>query len=273
MLKKAVIVLVCVAVAVSGCYFLCFYKGKDEVTFIQRQYINQYLASSPFEQDENGKPILIPVAVASQTDGYGAGEFLGARNQIDYRTGCIEVKVAVTDSNAAVLAQSYADIGENPVELRRVIEQMEKDSADALVVNLSEYSRLSAINYVLTNSSVQTSCVITGVDEYALEHVKASFPKVRVLCTYTKDSKRSLEAVKEAGASGILIQTDSINKSLISKAKELDLIVWADCAEDVYATVEAIKFSVDGIISSRPDFADAMVNAWHESTFDSYFQN
>ena len=270
MQKKVIIALICVAVAVSGS-FLCLYKGRDEVTFFQRQYINQYLSKSPFETDEDGRAVLIPVAVASQTDGYSAGEFLGARNQIDYRTGCIEVKVAVTDSNTAVLADSYSSIGENSTELRRVIEQMQNDGAERLVVNLSEYSRLSAINYVLTNSFVQTGCVITGVDEYALEYVVGYFPKLHVLCNYSKDSERSLEDIKQAGASGIFVPAESISKSLFNSAKELDLAIWVDCGADVYDTVKAVKFGADGIVSSRPDFADAIVTAWHESTFDSYF--
>lgn len=270
MRKKVIIALVCVAVAVGGC-FLCLYKGRDEVTFIQRQYINQYLSKSPFATDEDGRTLLVPVAVASQTDGYSAGEFLGARNQLDYRTGCIEVKVAVTDSNTAVLADSYSSIGENPAELRRVIEQMEKDSAEKLVVNLSEYSRLSAINYVLTNSFIQTGCIITGVDEYALEYIVGYFPKLHVMCNYSKNSERSLEEIKQAGAAGIFVAAESINKALFQSAKELDLAVWVDCGAEVYDTVRALKFGADGIVSSRPDFADAIVTSWHESSFDSYF--
>lgn len=239
---------------------------------MQRQYINQYFNSVPFEKYDNGEYIVPAVAVASQIDGYGAEEFLGARNQIDYRTGCIEVKVAVTDSGSAVLAESYSSIGDEPVNLSSVIKQMQEDSADTLVINLSEYSRLSAVNYVLINSYVAGSCVITGVDENAFDAVKSSFPKLNVLCNYGKDSVRTLEELKEAGASGIMMTEETFDKSLAAKAKELDMLVWVDCGDDILTTVEALKFHADGIISSRPGFAHTIINDWNQDAFERYFK-
>ncbi len=272
MLKKAIAAFVAAAVVI-GCCFLVLHKGRDEVTFMQRQYINQYLSSYPFEKGKDGADILPYIAAASQIDGFAAEEFLGARNQIDYRTGSIEVRVAVADSGDVVLAGSYASIGEEPVKLSRVIKQMSEDSVEMLVVNLSEYSRLSAINYVLSNSYVQTSCVITGVNENAFEYVKNAFPKLQVLCDYGEDSRMSFEQLCQVGASGILVSPDSIDKDLFDSARKAGLSVWVNCEDDLLATVKAISFSPDGIITSRPDFARTIVMDWSENGFDMYFKN
>lgn len=272
MLKKAIAAAVCAAVAAVGVCFACLYKGRDEVTFLQRQYINQYLSSNPFEKSESGENIVIPVAVASGTDGYAPHTFLGVRNQLDYGTGYIEVKVAVTDSNEVVLADSYAAIADEPVALSRVINQMEIDGAQGLLVSLSEYSRLSAVNYVLTNTAYQSSCIITGVSENAVEYVASYFPKITVLCDYGTENVRSLESLKLAGADGVLVAADALSESLVKQAKELGLLVWVNCGSDVYCTVKAAAFSADGIVSSRPDFATGIYNEWDKYAFDLYFK-
>lgn len=270
MRKKVIISLGAVAVAAFVCCLLFFYKGNDEMTFFQRQTVNQYLAASPFEQDASGNNIVMPISVASGTDGYDCGEFLGARNQIDYLSGCIEVKVVVTENGEVVLAESYGSVKDTPATLNRVIEQLGSDGR--LVLNLSEYSRLYDVNSVLVNNRYLSKSVITGVNENAVKYVKSFFPKTKVLCDWGKDNERSLEAIAQDGADGILCSKDAFSEKLLKKAQETGLIVWVNCEDDIYTTVKAMKFGASGVITSRPDFALTIGRDWYEEALKGYFE-
>lgn len=270
LLKKA---LICFGSAVGLlvlCLLLFVFKGSDEVTFFQRQNINQFLASVPFEQDAGGNNIIMPVAVASGTDDYPCDTFLGARNQIDYATGYVEVKVAVTPENEVVLAEGLTSYDEEKsVRLSRVIAQLSEEYEDCgIVIELSEYSRLSYLNAVLVSREMVIKSVITGVHENAVSYIKGFFPQTRVLCDYDGKNRLSLAEIRAAGADGILCTGEAFNSSLAEKAKEEGLLVWVDCGSDVYATVCAMKFGADGIISDRPEFISAMRMWWSKDAFE-----
>lgn len=269
MLKKALICFCSAAVVLVLCLLLFVYRGSDEVTFFQRQNINQFFAAEPFEKDAGGNNILMPVAIASGTDDYPSDTFLGARNQIDYATGYIEVKVAVTQENEVVLAESYTSFTEESVRLSRVISQLAEEYENyGMVIELSEYSRLSYVNAVLVNRNMITRSVITGVNENAVSYVKEFFPQTRVLCDYDGKNRLSLEDIKDRGADGILCSGEAFNDTLLNKAKELGLLVWVDCGSDVYATVKAMKFGSDGIITDRPQFVISLGMMWNEEMFE-----
>lgn len=270
MLKKALICFGSAAGLLVLCLLLFVYKGSDEVTFFQRQNINQYLASVPFEQDAGGNNIIMPVAVASGTDDYPCDTFLGARNQIDYATGYIEVKVAVTPENEVVLADGFTFYDEEKsVRLSRVIGQLSEEHEDCgVVIELSEYSRLSYINAVLVSRGMVTKSIITGVHENAVSYVKGFFPQTKVLCDYNGENRLSLAEIRASGADGILCTGDAFNSSLAQKASEEGLLVWVDCGSDVYATVKAMKFGADGIVSDRPEFISTMRMWWEKDAFE-----
>ena len=275
MLKKA---LICFGSAVGLlvlCLLLFVYKGGDEVTFFQRQNINQYLSAVPFEQDAGGNNIIMPVAVASGTDGYPCDAFLGARNQIDYATGYVEVKVAVTPENEVILAEGYTAYDEEKsVRLSRVINQLAQEYDEfGVVIELSEYSRLSYLNAVLVNREVVTKSVITGVHENAVSYVKSFFPQTKVLCDYNGENRLSLAEIRASGADGILCAGEVFNSSLAEKAREEGLLVWVDCDSDVYATVKAMKFGADGIVSDRPGFVADMRMWWSADAFEEAVKN
>ncbi|MBQ2964737.1 MAG: hypothetical protein IJE14_08750 [Clostridia bacterium] len=275
MLKKA---LICFGSAVGLlvlCLLLFVYKGGDEVTFFQRQNINQYLSSVPFEQDAGGNNIIMPVAVASGTDEYPCDTFLGARNQIDYATGYIEVKAAVTPENEVILAEGFTSYNEGEsVRLSRVIDQLNEEYDDCgIVVELSEYSRLSYLNAVLVSRGMVTRTVITGVHENAVSYIKGFFPQTKVLCDYDGENSLSLAEIRASGADGILCTGEAFNSSLAEKAREEGLLVWVDCGSDVYATVKAMKFGADGIVSDRPEFISTMRMWWEKDAFEEAVKN
>ncbi len=274
LLKKALICVVSAVVLLVVSLLLFVYKGSDSVTFFQRQNINQYFASVPFEQDPGGNNILEPVAVACGTDGYPCDTFLGARNQIDYATGYVHVKVAVTEENEVILAQGFTDYTEDSVRLSRVIKQLNDEyEENGIVVELSEYSRLGALNAVLVNRGMESNFVITGVNENAVSYVKSFLPYIKVLCDYDSENRLSLEQIKQLGADGILCKNGVFNASLLDKARELGLLVWVDCENDVYSTVSALKFGADGIITQIPDFVISVGMTWSEDVFEDWVKN
>lgn len=270
MLKKALICFAGAAGLLLLCLFLFVIKGSDEVTFFQRQNINQYLSSVPFEQDAGGNNIIMPVAVASGTDDYPCDTFLGARNQIDYATGYVEVKVAVTPENEVVLAEGFTSYDEkDSVRLSRVIGQLSEEYEDCgIVIELSEYSRLSYLNAVLVSRGMVTKSIITGVHENAVFYIKGFFPQTRVLCDYDGENRLSLAEIRACGADGILCTGEVFNSTLAERAKEEGLLVWVDCGSDVYATVKAMKFAADGIITDRPEFVTQMRMWWEKDAFE-----
>lgn len=269
MLKKALICFAGAAGLLLLCLFLFVIKGSDEVTFFQRQNINQYLSSVPFEQDAGGNNIIMPVAVASGTDDYPCDTFLGARNQIDYATGYVEVKVAVTPENEVILAEGFTSYDEkDSVRLSRVIGQLSEEYEDCgIVIELSEYSRLSYLNAVLVSREMVTKSVIIGVHENAVSYIKGFFPQTRVLCDYDGENRLSLAEIRACGAAGILCTGEAFNSSLAEKAREEGLLVWVDCGSDVYATVKAMKFAADGIVTDRPEFITYMRMWWDKDAF------
>ncbi len=269
MLKKALICLGSAVGLLVLCLFLFVYKGSDEVTFFQRQNINQYLADVPFEQDPGGNNIIMPAAVASGTDGYDADTFLGARNQIDYGTGCAEFEVIVTDEKEVILAQGYTSLTEKSVTLGRVVRQFESDYKDCrLVLKLSEYNSLGNLNSLIAGLEKTTKTYITGVNENAVAYVKGFFPQVRVLCDYSNENRLTLEQIKACGADGILSSGEDFNGKLLKKAHELGLLVWVDCGRDVYSTVKAMKFGADGLVTERPRLVTSLKNGWDEGSFE-----
>ena len=275
MLKKALICFGGAAGLLVLCLLLFVWKGSDEVTFFQRQNINQYLASVPFEQDPGGNNIIMPVAIASGTDNYPCDTFLGARNQIDYATGYIEVKVAVTPENEVILAKGFtAYVEDKSVRLSRVAEQLSGEYEDCgIVIRLSEYSRLNYLNAVLVSCDMVTKSVITGVHENAVSYVKSFFPQTKVLCDYDGENRLSLAEIRACGADGILCSGEVFNSSLAQKAEEEGLLVWVDCGSDVYASVKAMKFGADGIISNRPEFISTMSMWWSKDAFKDAVKN
>lgn len=270
MLKKALICFVSAAGLLVLCLLLFVFKGSDEVTFFQRQNINQYLSSVPFEQDAGGNNIIMPVAVASGTDDYPCNTFLGARNQIDYATGYVEAKVTVTPENEVILAEGFTSYDEkDSVRLSRVIGQLSEEYEDCgIVVGLSEYSRLSYLNAVLVSCGMVTKSLITGVHENAVSYIKGFFPQTRVLCDYDGENRLSLAEIRACGADGILCTGEAFNSTLAEKAKEEGLLIWVDCGSDFYATVKAMKFGSDGIITDRPEFVTHMRMWWNKDAFE-----
>ncbi len=270
--KKIAVCGLAVALAVA-CLLLLFYKGSDELTFFRRQNVNQMLQTNPFEQDGGGNNITMPIAVAAGTDGYGTDEFLGVRNQLDYSTGAVEVRVAVTADNKPVLADSFADIGNEPVTLGRVIVQMKKDGAEKLIVNLSEYSRLYAVNSLLRDNDILSKTIITGVSENAVKYVKSFFTGVCVLCDYGKANKRSLEEIAADGADGVLCTASEFDAAVLKRAGELGLDVWVDCGSDIYATVYALSSGVSGVITSRPELTFELTRVWSRDSLKVYLRD
>ena len=84
--------------------------------------------------------------------------------------------------------------------------------------------------------------------------------------------ERKLDAMRvllnACGADGILCTGEAFNSSLAEKAKEEGLLVWVDCGSDVYATVKAMKFAADGIITDRPEFVTQMRMWWEKDAFE-----
>lgn len=270
MFRKALVCVCCVAVLLAAAYGFLLHKGSDCLTFIQRRELNGYLASG---LSRSGGDMMTPdvrVAVACGTDGYEPGSFLGARNQADYKTGSVHLKVSADAEKQPVLSGGFADIGEESVSLLRAFEELEKSKVYFLVLELSEYTALPYIDAFLVNTGYTEKTVITGVYQSALATVREQMPHCTILCDYSDENILTLEQIAQLGADGIICSGKALNADVFTQAEQLGLIVWADCSDDVYSTVKALWLDPQGLVTKLPYLADGLRSGWHEENFELF---
>lgn len=264
MKKKLLIALpVCILFVVLA--FLSFYKGEDTLTYFQRKQAIKMFSSVSFFDEQTGEFInTFTVAAANDSTGAENNTFLWYLNRYDSSAGYVQLNVAFGSDGIPYLAESYDGVTQDSVKLERVFMHItgQDDEEAGLVLNLCEYTSLDILAANIEQFGLQKRTFITGVDEKSLPVVKRYFSKTNVLCTYNSDTVSSLEELAQAGADGIICEPDELTDSLVAKAKELDLLVWADCADELYGTVKAMSFGIDGVISSVPEMVVFIYEAW-----------
>lgn len=265
MKKKLLIALVvCVAVLIL-LPFALFFKGGDMLTLPQRISVNRFLSVNPFFDEETGEQTaFVHVANANNSPSTQKNSFLWFLNKYESSASYIELDVAFNDDKTPCLADSYEEANESSVTLERILLHIKEkqDSDTGLLINLSEYSYLDSLYAAIGRAGMQSRTVITGVNENSVIFVKKHLTKIPVLCDYNSDTKSSLEELKTRGADGIVCYPDELSKSLIRKAKELDLLVWVRCENEFYGTVKALNYCVDGIVSTEPEVACMIRDSW-----------
>lgn len=265
MKKKLLIALaVCVAVLIL-LPFALFFKGGDMLTLPQRISVNRFLSANPFFDEETGEQTsFVHVANANNSPSTQKNSFLWFLNKYESSASYIELDVAFNSDKAVCLADSYEEANEDAVALERILVHLEEnqDTQTGLVINLSEYSYLDSLYAAIGRAGMQSRIVITGVNENSLIFVKNHLTKIPVLCDYNSDTKSSLEELKTRGADGIICYSDDLSKSLVRKARELDLLVWVRCKNEFYGTVKSLNYCVDGIVSTEPEVACMIRDSW-----------
>lgn len=271
MKKKLLIALPVCVLSLILLAFLLFFKGADMLTLPQLIEVDGYLAVNPFFDEETGEEkAFVNVAAADNNEAAPKNSFLWFLNRYDKQAGYVELDIAFDSKGLPCLADSYEEALGDSVAFDRVLRHMyeKQDETTGLVVNLTEYSNLESLSAALCQNGFQRRAVITGVNELSVSSVKKYFREIPVLCTYDSDTKSSLEQLKELGADGIICPSDKVSKSLINKAKELDLLVWVRCENEFYGTVKAMNFCVDGVVSTVPEVACIIRDSWGENVID-----
>ncbi len=271
MKKKLLIALTASAAGLVLLVFLLFVKGGDMLTLPQRIEVDRYLSVNPFFDEETGEETsFVQVATANNSESTQKNTFLWFLNRYESEASYVELDIAFDADKRPCLGDSYEDVEESPVLLERVLNYIneKEDKETGLVINLREYTNLESLSACLSQSGMQRRTVITGVNEKSVDSVKSFFPNICVLCDYDSDTKSSLEELKEAGADGIICPSDKVSASLMKKSKELDLHVWVRCENEVYGTIKAMNYCVDGVISTVPEVACMIRNSWGENIID-----
>lgn len=273
MRKKALIIVGAVLAVIAAVSALLLHGGADGMNAFERAEINRYLSAEASDTHEGMAVSAIMSAVEAGTDGYACTEFLGARNQIDYGTGYIHVRVGTGKDKRPVLSDGFADIDEDSVALSRVLEAFEAEgSARGLVLELSEYTALLYIDSFLVNSGYAGKTVVTGVYQTALETVCGQLPHMAVFCDYGDENTLTLEQIAELGAKGILCSGKAIDAGVFERAQQLGLRVWADCGDDIYLTVKAMQLAPEGVVTALPELVSALQSYWSDETLDTYLK-
>lgn len=264
-MKKKLLIALPVCIILSVIAFLAFHKGEDTLTYFQRKQVTEMFASVPFVDAKTGE-LIHPVAVAAANDSTGAEKntFLWFLNRYDSVADYVKLDIAFSREGVPYLGESYDTVTQDSVKLERVFMHFleQNDETTGLVLNLCEYTSLDLLSANIEQFGMQRRTIIVGVNEGSLSVVKHYFQKTAVLCTYDSDTESSLEELAKAGADGIVCAPDKLTDSLVTKADELGLIVWADCGDELYGTVKAMNFCVDGVISETPEMACYIFDAW-----------
>ncbi|MBQ5825352.1 MAG: hypothetical protein IIW48_11180 [Clostridia bacterium] len=251
--------------------FLLFFKGGDRLTLPQRIAVNGYLSANPFFGEESGDLLhFVDVAAGNDSEATEKNTFLWFLNRCDGDATYVELDIAFDSDNRPCLADSYDTVGENPVLFERVLGHIGGlDYKEVrLVLNLREYTNLESLNAAICQNNMQRRTLITGVNEISLPAVVKCFNNVNILCDYDSHTKSSLEQLKELGARGIICSADKLTKSLADEAKELEMLIWVRCDNEVYGTLKAMNYCVDGVVSSVPEFACMVRDSWGDLLID-----
>ena len=268
MKKKLLIALTACVAALILLPFLLFFKGGDMLTLPQRITVNRFLSINPFFDEETGEQTaFVHVANANNSPSTRKNSFLWFLNKYEGSASYIELDVAFSSDKVVCLADSYEEANEDAVAFERILAHLKEnqDTETGLLINLSEYSYLDSLNAAIGRAGMQGRTVVAGVNENSLIFVKNHLTQIPVLCDYNSGTKSSLEELKTLGADGIICSSDNLSKSLVRKARELDLLVWARCENEFYGTVKALNYCVDGIVSSEPEVACMIRDAWGEN--------
>lgn len=247
--------------------FLLFFKGADTLTFFQKLHVNSMLSSNPFTDEETGETVNpVSFAAANDSTNTDTNSFLWFRNRYESDATHVMLDIAFDRSGTAYLESSFDSVTEQSVPFERVLRYVveQGDGETGFVLNLCEYTSLAGLAANIEQLGLQYNTVITGVNENALSVVKRYFAKTPVLCTYDSKTKLTLEELSEAGADGIICKADKLTGSLVKKARSLGLLVWVECGDDLYGTIRAFNFCVDGIITSNPEMASYIYGTWNE---------
>ncbi len=268
---KKKLLLIAVPVIAVLLVFLLFFKGGDFLTLPEKIAVDGYISVNPFFDEESGELVnFVNVAAANDSESAENNTFLWYLNRYDSVASYIELNISFDADKRPCLADSYDTVSENPVLFERILTHIaeQQDDQVGFVLNLCEYTYLESLNAAVCQQGLQGRTLITGVDENSLATVKKSFSKVPVLCDYDSDTKSSLARLKEMGADGIICSSGKLTKSLVDKARELELRIWVRCENEVYGTVKAMNYCVDGVVSSVPDVACMVRDSWGEQIIE-----
>ncbi len=271
MKNKLLIALPACVAALILLAFLLLFKGGDMLTLPQRIEVDRLLSVNPFFDEATGEQIgFVHVATANNSPSTKKNSFLWFLNKYESPASYIELDVAFNKDKMPCLADSYEEANDNSVPLERILLHLneQKDSDTGLVINLSEYSYLESFSAAICQMNMQRRTVVTGVNEKSLISVKKYLKEIPVLCDYDSDTESSLKELKELGADGIICSSDELSKSIVSKAKELDLRIWVRCDNKFYGTVKALSYCVDGVVSTEPEVACIIRDSWGENIID-----
>ncbi len=265
MKKKLLIALpVCVVAVVVLC-LVFFTKGEGDMSLAQRIRADSFLSEQILYNEETGEPLReVFVAAANDSEAAPTDSFLWFRNRYDTVASHIQLNIAFGADGTAYLADSYDNVTESSVKLDRVVEFIfeKNDSERGLILNLCEYGNLAEFAAFSEAFGLEERSFVAGVDEISLASVSKYFREIPVLCTYSSDTVGSLEQLKERGADGIICDYSDFSPSFVRTAKEVGLTVWVNCEADIYATVKAVYYGADGIISSNPDMVSQCIQDW-----------
>lgn len=275
--KLLIALLVCVAAVVILC-LVFFTKGAGDMSLAQRIRAGGFLSEQILYNEETGEPLReVFVAAANDSEAAQTDSFLWFRNRYDSVSSHVELNVAFGSDGTAYLADSYDSVTENSVKLERVLDFLSEknDSYRGFLFNLCEYGKLADFAAFSEAFELKNRCFITGADELSVSSVSKYFREIPVLCSYSSDTVSSLEQLKERGADGIIFDFADFSPSLIKSAKKVGLCVWVDCGADIYATVKAVYYGADGIVSSNPDMASQCIQDWgyEENLLDLLIDN
>lgn len=262
-----------VVLALLAVLFCALVPCVHGLTPFQASSAKQFFKNNPFHAEKTEERAVLSVAAAVGTNGYERNTFVGSRIQMEREPDYIELNLAVNDAGTLVLADSYFDAGEKSITAERVAKALlQSTGRTSLLVNLAEYTDLNAAAALLMGSGRFQNAVIRGVDENTLSYVRGFFPSHTLLCEYSSANKLSLSELRALGADGVYCSASMLSTHFARKVHDAGLLLWVDCGDSVGRVIRTMKQAqnVDGLVTERPAFAQAMRGA---ESYQSFKQN
>ena len=258
------------SLALAALLFCALVPCFHGLTAFQTAQVKRLFKTDPFHDEESEQTVSVPVAAAVGTNGYERNTFVGSRIQMECNPDYVELNLAVDDSGALVLADSYFDVGEKSVSANRVVSSLLKSTRrTSLLVNLAEYTDLNAVSALITGSSRFADAVVRGVDENSIEYARRYFPSHTLLCEYSLRSRLSLSEIKARGADGVYCSASLLSAHFVKKVHDAGLLLWVDCGGSACRTVKALSMAqqLDGLVTAKPKLAMNLQYTWNYEEF------
>ena len=269
-MKKYLLICIAALIMTAAILFALLYRGNDHLNAFERVNCRQLLNENIFN-NEADETVYPQIAASVGCEGSAVNTYLGSKTQLKSEADFIELNVCVKDG-VVYLADSIKDINIESTEMLKVIREMKKEYPESgIIANIENTEDADPVITQLSLSKLNKGYYITCRSEEELFFFNETFGFHNYLCTYSNHTENDFSTLQKNGAAGLLVESNKLSEKLISKIRNSNLFVVADCGSSVYVLIKALAFGADIVITDHPSLAKELVGDPSLETVDIHF--